>query len=237
MQLHQQKKESRQCGNTDGKCDNEYRRKDKVNITHMDIKRKKLDESNYEKIITNHAFGMKTSQISEVCGFGDDTVKRVIRAFEIVKNQNWEDALQYAKTGYSIRYLEWAAKRMMVELPENVIFAYELKMADTAAAQRERERNKKLKEPEEKEEEQPEEQIEEKPVPQKQNENLYLCKVLEALAKTNELLEQFMDVVIPKHMIDLKDNINANSDIIAERIKNCEDKIEKVVYNTRKRGA
>lgn len=66
---------------------------------------------------------------------------------------------------------------------------------------------------------------------------LYLVKLIEALVKQNELLEQLMDVVLPKYICDLKDNLNANTDLISERLKNCESRLEKIAVNTRKRGA
>lgn len=69
-----------------------------------------------------------------------------------------------------------------------------------------------------------------------ENERVFTLKMLEYMAKTNELLEQLMDVVIPKYCGDLKDNINANSDIICVRLKSCDDKLEGIKANTRKRG-
>jgi len=69
-----------------------------------------------------------------------------------------------------------------------------------------------------------------------ENERVFTLKMLEYIAKTNELLEQLMDVVMPKYCGDLKDNVNANCDIICERLKSCEDKLEAIKANTRKRG-
>ena len=60
--------------------------------------------------------------------------------------------------------------------------------------------------------------------------------MIETLAKTNELLEQLMDVVIPKYAIDIKESLNVNADLVTQRLKNCEDKLDKISYNTRKRG-
>ena len=45
-----------------------------------------------------------------------------------------------------------------------------------------------------------------------------------------------MDVVIPKYVGDLKDNLNVNADVICERLKSCEDKLDDIKANTRKRG-
>lgn len=45
-----------------------------------------------------------------------------------------------------------------------------------------------------------------------------------------------MDIVMPKYCADLKDNFNANCDIISERLKSCEDKLVGIKVNVRKRG-
>ena len=74
------------------------------------------------------------------------------------------------------------------------------------------------------------------PAPQEENNRLFFIKMLEHMAKMNELMEQLMDVVIPKYVGDLKDNANANADVICERLKSCEDKLEAIKANTRKRG-
>ena len=60
--------------------------------------------------------------------------------------------------------------------------------------------------------------------------------MLENMVKLNELMEQLMDVVIPKYVGDIKDNLNVNTDVICERLKSCEDKLEAIKANTRKRG-
>ena len=54
--------------------------------------------------------------------------------------------------------------------------------------------------------------------------------------KTNELLEQLFDVVIPKWTSDIKDNVNVNSDLQNQTLKRIEDKLEGIKINTRKRG-
>ena len=45
-----------------------------------------------------------------------------------------------------------------------------------------------------------------------------------------------MDVVIPKYVGDIKDNLNANFDVLNQSMKGCEDKLEAVKIALRKRG-
>ena len=74
------------------------------------------------------------------------------------------------------------------------------------------------------------------PASQDDNNRLFFIRMLENMVKLNELMEQLMDVVIPKYVGDMKDNLNVNADVICERLKSCEDKLEAIKANTRKRG-
>ena len=62
---------------------------------------------------------------------------------------------------------------------------------------------------------------------------VYFCRLLEEIQKQNELLAQLLDVVIPKYVSDIKDNINANSDAQTQALKPI---LETIATNTRKRG-
>ena len=76
-----------------------------------------------------------------------------------------------------------------------------------------------------------------KPEPKKEdNTGLYLIKLLEAVNRQNELLEQLYDVVIPKWVGDMKDNVNCNSDVLSQSLKRIDDKLEAIKINVRKRG-
>lgn len=191
-------------------------------------KRKRTTEEDFEAVILKHSFGASNKQIAEQLDLDRDTVTRCVNAYEIAKAQDWGAALKYVNAGYRLKYLEWSADRMGLQVPDHIVAAY-----DTWCVMHNTKKAKEEPKPEEKQEE----TIKEEAKADKRNEDLYLCKVLEALAKTNELLEQFMDVVIPKYAIDLKDNVNVNSDLLCQRLQSCEDKLEKVAYNTRKRGA
>lgn len=204
----------------------------------MEKKRNRISEREFDQIILAHTFGKSIQAISTDTGLSRATVERVVKAYKIVKGNDTQAELEYVKAGYRLYYLELAAMKIGAEIPEEVRFAYDVKLSEAAANQRER-KAKKTAEPAEERPELPADvYVVSEPYKevQTQNENLYLCKVLEALAKTNELLETLMDVVIPKYVNDLKDNINVNADIVSEQLKNSDAKLEKVVINTRKRG-
>ena len=194
----------------------------------METKRKYIKSEDFDRIIMHNAYGSSPEQIAHELDCSDDTVKRVLRAHKIVKTQNWEEAKRFIANGHRIKHLKYFAEKMGVEIPEDVYQAYDIWKVTSSGA--------KIKEAEQ-------EQKDDAPVQEvlddfskAQNDNLYFCKMLEALAKQNELLEQFMDVVIPKYAGDLKDSMNVNSDLVTQRLKNCEEKLEKITYNTRKRG-
>ena len=181
--------------------------------------RQSIDDEKIDRVLICSDAGMGATEIVKVTGIPTATVQRIIRAEKIVRNENWDGAVEFLRKMSPPKYLERAAKRYNVTIPECVFDP-----------------------PEEEPQGMTPEQlltVELPPVQPvaKKNEDLYLAKLIETLVKQNELIEQLMDVVIPKYIIDLKDNVNANTDLISERLKNCESRLDKIVANTRKRGA
>ena len=176
--------------------------------------------NDYEQIMLRRAYGMGNNAIAKDLGLAPNIVSGVLNTFDAVKNSNWDRCCELiTKWRVSIELVKWAASKTGVELPETVISSYN----DRLIADRAKKANKTPAEP----------------APDRitaENERIFTLKMLEYMAKTNELLEQLMDVVMPKYCGDLKDNVNANCDIICERLKNCEDKLEAIKANTRKRG-
>lgn len=188
-------------------------------------RRKPTTEEEFDKVLLHYSFGYDPKQMATKFDLNVGTCQRICKAYEIVKAKDWKEAEQYIKYGYAFKFLDWAATKMGVEIPKELSdMSSELnRMKNEAQRGRyasEKEAPEPVKEP-----------------TAVQNENLYLCKVLEALAKQNELLEQLMDVVIPKYAVDLKDNVNVNIDLVTQRLRSCEEKLEKISFNTRKRGA
>lgn len=66
--------------------------------------------------------------------------------------------------------------------------------------------------------------------------SIYFQRMLELQAQTNELLNQLMDVVVPKYTSDMKDNVNANCDVIGQSLKRMEDKMEAIKIGVRRKG-
>lgn len=176
--------------------------------------------NDYEQIMLRRAYGMGNNAIARDLELAPNIVSGVLNAFDAVKAANWDRCCELiTKWRLSLELFKWAASKTGVELPEAVISAYKNRLS----ADKEKAASKKPVEP-----------ISDRITTE--NERIFTLKMLEYMAKTNELLEQFMDVVMPKYCGDLKDNVNANCDIICERLKSCEDKLEAIKANTRKRG-
>lgn len=176
-----------------------------------------IGDAEIGKIMTCITAGMSVGNTIAVTGMSSATVGRVAGAEKIIRTMDWEAAERFIKTPGYLKYLEAASKWYGIKIPEEVLHP-EPKLTP--------EQLLTVELPE-----QPKEPA------AKQNEELYLVKLIEALVKQNELIEQLMDVVLPKYVGDLKDNINANTDLMSERLKNCESRLEKIAVNTRKRGA
>lgn len=189
----------------------------------------------YEKIVTDRlVFGKPVKQIMEELECSNTFVFNVINVFNATKEQDWNRAQALiANQAVPLMAFEWAAERLRVELPPILSQVYEERKARVREKDRAKTQQKK-------DDVQPEEQSQKPEDEQKaeksDNTGLYLIKILETLAKQNELLEQLMDVVLPKNVQDLKDSINANSDMLRDGIKDCKDTLEGIKINTRKRG-
>lgn len=186
--------------------------------------RKNITEQIFDEIVTSYfAYGKKAKVIANETGLSEKSVLNMCRVFKKMRDGQHEEVAQnlLADCAISEKSIHWSAKRVGIEVPEVILNAIE-------------ERNKTRQDKKEvPQEEAPEEK---KPEIAQTNEQLYFIKILEAMHKQNELLEQLCDVVIPHWTNDMKDNINANSDILAERLKKCEDTLEGIKCNTRKRG-
>lgn len=187
--------------------------------------KQQIKDEIYEKIITDRLVLGKTPEaIADEIGFGRTSVYNTVSVFGAVRDCDWNRCVAMIENqGFPIAPFIWAARRLGIELPEIVTSAYELRTKKREEAQKKAEESKKKAE---------EAEIEKAT----DNTALYLCKVLQALNKQNELLEQLLDTVIPHWANDLKDNANANTDALMERI-NEEIRISECIkQNTRKRG-
>ena len=192
----------------------------------------------YEKIVTDRlVFGVPANKIAESIEKNPSSVSCVVVAFEAVRDKNWDKCVELInKYKAPLSLFTWAADKLGVELSPSLEAAYEQRKAQ----KREYDLQKRLGNTA-----QPAPAPEPDPLPvqepvlepkKEDNTALYLLKLLEAVNRQNELLEQLYDVVIPKWTGDIKDNINCNSDVISQSLKRIDDKLEAIKINVRKRG-
>lgn len=188
------------------------------------IQRKAVTEDVFDDIIAQRfAFGMDVQTIADKLGRSEKGVRQLCNTFAMVRDREFEKLATMLATDNSIgdKSIVWSAQRVRTELPSVVTDAMKLRRS-----KREGEKRGTAEQT----------AADEEIVEKNENDALYMIKLLEALHRQNELLEQLMDVVLPKYAADIKDNLNVNADVICERLKNSEQSLDKIAYNTRKRG-
>ena len=161
--------------------------------------------------------------------FGAEYIQRFLRNYKSWWEQDWNKLIREAETGHVRQtFCVFCADKTGIAAPEELLKTIQLKKEA---------RRIKPKEPEAEAPKQQNATVpESKPQSDLDNTALYLCKIIEAMAKQNELLEQLMDVVIQKHVSDIKDNINGNSDIMHGEVVKIAQTLDAIKCNTRKRG-
>lgn len=194
-----------------------------------------LNAEMYEKIVTDRlVYGVPVNQIAKEIERNPSSVTCVVSAFECVRDRNWDKAADMiVKYKIPTAPFCWAGEKLNVEIPQYLEEVYEKRKAEKAAEKaQKRQQAETPKTPHA-----PVPEPEPKPEPKKEdNTALYLIKLLEAVNRQNELLEQLYDVVIPKWTGDIKDNINCNCDVLSQSLKRIDDKLEAIKINVRKRG-
>ncbi len=204
--------------------------------------KRKLTEEDFSNIITRKlVYKQSNGKIAQEVGVSEKSVKVTVRAFQLVRDDLFDELVYSVEhDSITLKMIDWAARELHKKVPkEELQKAYERRL----------EHNRRLTENREKAAASeateladcaitkamlaPGAVVEEKKT---QNDALYMIKILEALNKQNELFEQLLDVVMPKYASDIKDNLNANTDVICERLKNCETSLDKIACNSRKRG-
>lgn len=189
--------------------------------------RKAFTDLDYESIISSRLiFNKPIPEIAKEMDCGETVIYNVGAIFKCVQQKDIDRACDMIRKGYSADCFQWAYRRLGFEVPKQVFAAIEerkeINRQQNLAAVAKKEAAEKPVEPEKK--------------PEQKNDAIYFCKLLEAVNKQNELLTQLMDVVIPKWVGDMKDNVNANSDMLQKQLKDIGDKAEGIKINTRKRG-
>lgn len=185
----------------------------------------RLDSKLYERIVTERfVFGKPLDQISKDTEKGLTSIQNVVYAFESVRDDDLDRATNMiVKASVPLSLFEWAYEKLGKTMPKALEEAYANRKSKNPATAAKR----------------AEEQAPEAPpaaIDHWGEEKLLLQTMIVEQKKTNELLEQLFDVVFPKWVGDIKDNINANSDVMNQTLKRIEDKAEAIRINIRKRG-
>lgn len=186
---------------------------------------RKLGVEDWEKIVLNRAFGMNNAKNATDAGVSTASVTSTLAAFDATKERDWAKACNVITTyDTTLEVFEWAAKKTGTTIPATVKAAYD-KWLDER-------RQKRLADVK---------QQEAATAPaEKSQDDINTIKaimmLMQTVSKQNELLESLMDVVIPKYVGDIKDNLNANFDVLNQSAKGCEDRMEGIKIALRKRG-
>lgn len=187
---------------------------------------KKLGPAEWEQIVMNRTYGMNNAKNAETVGVSTASITSTLAAFDAVKDQDWAKCCNIIVTyDTGIEVFNWAGQKTGRQIPPIIQQSYE--------KWREEKRRQNLDALKAKEEQ---EKKSEPVKPQTDKTALMLGQIKAALDKQNELLESLLDVVIPKYVGDLKDNINVNCDVLNQSAKSCDDKLEAIKLAFRKKG-
>lgn len=210
---------------------------------------KKISLEEFQKVVTARFLYDETyGQISFEMGLAADTVAAMCSTFTMLKNGETEELVKkMRRSHYSDSIIKLAAEALKMEIPADVLQA----MAERRDAGLAKRIAKKMVEEagtapvaEETPAAGPHPSAALTPSPcagkaeeaPKGNDALYFIRILEELHEQNQLLRDLLDVVIPKWAGDMKDNANANSDVLAGLLREQGQAIDAIRCNTRKRG-
>lgn len=176
--------------------------------------------------------GKGTQEAAMALGTSSSTVSAVTRSFLDLRDGKYDELARRLPTDASATrpIVEYCAARLGKPLPAEVDDALNVR----AAKIRERLGSGKHPEPPKPEPAAP--TIDDKVSTNANNEKVFFCRLLEEITRLNNGLEDLISVVIPKYTGDLKECINTNTDLITQRLAACEKRLEKIEYQTRKRG-
>lgn len=190
-----------------------------------------LGPQEWEQIVINNAFGMSYDENAAAVGISASAVRKAVDAFEAVKADDWAKACNLIVTqNMGLNIFKWAAGKLNKQIPEVLEAAYKKRTAEFNASRQ------MLRAAAKESAAAPVGNTEIGGAATGGNEILFFQKIIEQLCRQNELLESLLDVVLPKYIGDLKDNINANCDVIAKEARRNGDQVEAVKLGLRKRG-
>lgn len=178
----------------------------------------------WEAIVLNRAFGMSNTKSAEKLGISATSVGAYLQAFDAIKDEDWAKCCNLIVSyNIGIEFFNWAAQKQGKTVPPILLSAYEKYKDDR--------RKKNIEAAKAKENDK------QTPAAQGGDElKILVSQLLAEQRKTRELLETLIDVVIPKYVIDLKENINVNCDVINKTNLESQEKLEAIKLGFRKKG-
>lgn len=188
--------------------------------------------------------GLTLREIAEKNGIAHVTAGRIASAYQAVQEEDWDEVSRRLMMGEKAypTYVAWSAQQLKKTIPTEVWPVKEEVKEEPPA-----------EEQAVKEEPPAEEQKAEAPrqaTADEQNtaivvssllsmiekQNLMIAQMLKESRSQTELLTQMMDVVLPHWVTDLKDCVNANSDLVCTQLDESRKLLEGIKCNTRRKG-
>ena len=197
---------------------------------------KKLNKEIFDKVIdAAFLYGKNSNQAAQIAGITQRTAMGIITGFQLMRDGKLDELKEQAESRYiiTVPVLTLAAEKIGCPVPEDIVQVVKDRDAERVRKQKANRKPELIEEPAP----EPTAVMTVKPVEiQQANDTLYFIRILEELHQQNELLKDLLDVVIPKYVADLKDNLNANSDSIFGKVDSCASALDAIRCNTRKRG-
>lgn len=167
-----------------------------------------------DQIIDLYEHKVVQSVIAEIMNLSVASVESTIRAYTAVRDDDVEFLTSDASMRYRKAAIEWALAKLGKEWPKKQECADAIE--ETVSVNETPEKNEDKK--------------------SAVDTTFYICQMLQLLREQNELLTQIADTVIPHWASDIKDNINANFNVLGGEAVKATNLLEGIKCNTRKRG-
>ena len=161
------------------------------------------------------------------------SISKIHRSYEIVKQEKWDelkDAIISGDRTSMVRYAKWAASRMGKEIPPDCWPKKEEKSAEKTKEGASKQTPVSI-------DEQNTAMCFTKLLEMLERQNIMQAQLVKEMREQTELLTQFMDTVIPHWVVDLKDCVNTNADLLCQRVDENSKIAEAIKCNVRRRGA
>lgn len=195
---------------------------------------KRITDEQRDEIVTRiMVFHEDGAAVARELGISKDAVNDILSVMSTVKDGDWNRLKElYRSSPPGFNVLEWAARRVRGNVPAEITEFCRQSAVNW---------NKRYRQPEQVTKAEPEPARE--PAP---NDALAVVKVLESLKALIQGQAALLDAIttgqgelldaLKALACDLKDNNNANNDLVCQRLKECGDTLSGIKMNTRKKG-